>query len=131
MKTSELHTSPFEKETLKYFKNILLAKRKNAIEQMEFIRENISILNEDNDPDYMPASEVEEASSEVQRDSMNYKLLERTHKYVQQIDDALQRIENGTYGICIATGKAISKGRLEAVPHTRYSIDAKQKGLDK
>lgn len=131
MKNSHLHTSPFEKETLKYFENILLAKRKNAIEQMDLIRENISILNEDNDPDYMPASEVEEASSEVQRDSMNYKLLERTRKYVQQIDDALQRIEKGTYGICIATGKPISKGRLEAVPHTRYSIEAKQKGLDK
>jgi RNA polymerase-binding transcription factor DksA len=56
-------------------------------------------------------------------------LLERTKKYIEQINEALARIENGTYGICLATGKPISKGRLEAVPHTRYSVAAKKKGL--
>lgn len=126
-----LHTSsPYDTNTLEYFKKLLLDKREKAVEQLEMTRENINNLNEDNDPDFMPASDVEEASSEVQRDAMNYQLLERNHSYIKKIDEALQRIENGTYGICKATGKAISKGRLEAVPHTEYSIEAKNKGLD-
>ncbi|WP_350356645.1 TraR/DksA family transcriptional regulator [Fodinibius salicampi] len=49
---------------------------------------------------------------------------------INRLNEALQRIEDGTYGICKATGKPISKGRLEAVPHTRYSIEAKKQGKD-
>jgi RNA polymerase-binding transcription factor DksA len=39
------------------------------------------------------------------------------------------RIKKGTYGICVATGEPIEKGRLEIVPHTNYSVEAKLKGL--
>lgn len=130
MKTVQRTPSPFDQQTLEYFKNILLEKRKQAVQEIEQTKENISTLNDENDPDFKPAADVEEASSEVQRDSMNYQLIERTHKYIHRIDEALQRIEDGTYGICKATGKAISKGRLESVPHTRYSIEAKMQGLD-
>ncbi|MEH7792691.1 TraR/DksA family transcriptional regulator [Bacillus safensis] len=43
-----------------------------------------------------------------------------------EIDAALKRMEDGTYGICEKTGKEISYERLKAVPYTRYSIDAKK-----
>ena len=129
MEKTNVEKSPLDKKTLEYFKNLLLAKRKNATEQIDATAENIHILDSDNDPDYMPASDIEEASSENQSDTMNYVLIERNRKYIQQIDDALERIENGTYGICQATGRPISRARLEAVPHTRFSIYAKKKGL--
>nr|WP_175579141.1 TraR/DksA family transcriptional regulator [Bacillus safensis] len=43
-----------------------------------------------------------------------------------EIDAALKRMEDGTYGICEKTGKEIPYERLKAVPYTRYSIDAKK-----
>ena len=46
---------------------------------------------------------------------------------VKNLEDALVRIENKTYGICKVTGKLISKERLRAVPHTTMSIEAKLK----
>lgn len=106
-----------------------MAKRRNAEERLRLTSENIHILDSYNDPDYMPASDISEAGSETQSDTMNYQLTERTCKYIKQINNALTRIENGTYGICEATGRPISKARLEAVPHTRYSIYAKNKGI--
>jgi RNA polymerase-binding transcription factor DksA len=41
------------------------------------------------------------------------------------LENALIRIKNGTYGICVDTGKLIAKDRLKAVPHTMHSIEAK------
>ncbi|MDZ7806446.1 MAG: TraR/DksA C4-type zinc finger protein [Gracilimonas sp.] len=129
MEKSNNRSAKLDQKSLNHFKKILITKRKNAEEELRLTTENIHILDSDNDPDYMPASDVPEAGSDTQSDTMNYQLSERTRKYIQNIDDALERIENGTYGICQATGKPISKARLEAVPHTRFSIHAKNKGL--
>ena len=49
----------------------------------------------------------------------------RQKKYVENLENALMRVENKTYGICKVTGKLISKERLRAVPHTTQSIEAK------
>ena len=57
--------------------------------------------------------------------------IERLLEFINHLDEALTRIENRTYGICQATGKPIARERLEAVPHTRYSIEAKKQGLAK
>lgn len=51
----------------------------------------------------------------------------RQKKYVEQLENALKRIENKTYGICRVTGKLIPRERLLAVPHTTQSIEAKMK----
>lgn len=129
MKQSKNTPSGLDQKSLDHFKKLLIAKRKEANEQLKLTTENILILDSDNDPDFRPASDIPEAGSDTQNDTLNYQLTERTRKYIQQIDDALKRIEDGTYGICEATGKPISKGRLEAVPHTRFSIYAKNTGL--
>lgn len=49
----------------------------------------------------------------------------RQRKFIEQLENALVRIENKTYGICRVTGKLIPKERLRAVPHTTQSIEAK------
>jgi RNA polymerase-binding transcription factor DksA len=49
----------------------------------------------------------------------------RQKKFIEQLENALVRIENKTYGICKVTGKLIPKERLRAVPHTTQSIEAK------
>jgi RNA polymerase-binding protein DksA len=56
----------------------------------------------------------------------NMSLSERQVKYLEQIDDALQRIADKTYGVCQVTGKIIPTERLEAVLTTKYSVEGKE-----
>jgi DnaK suppressor protein len=49
--------------------------------------------------------------------------MDSERRLLVQIEDALGRIETGTYGICEGTGKPISKARLEAQPWARYSVE--------
>ncbi|MCA1730081.1 MAG: TraR/DksA C4-type zinc finger protein [Actinobacteria bacterium] len=48
-------------------------------------------------------------------------------KRLQSVDRALQKIEEGTYGVCDDTGESIPKGRLEAVPEAIYTVEAQQR----
>ena len=57
----------------------------------------------------------------------NEMLMARQKKFIYDLENALVRIKNGTYGICKVTGKLISKERLRIVPHTTTSIEAKLK----
>jgi len=50
-------------------------------------------------------------------------LMDSERKLLHEIDDALQRIEQGTYGICEGTGKPIPKARLKAQPWARYCVE--------
>lgn len=130
MEQPEANQSPFDAETLRHFKELLLEKRREAEEEVEAIESNLSNLQDVEDADYSSsAHHMGDVGSDVEEEELDYQLLERTKKYIGQIDDALERIENGTYGICQATGKPIQKERLEAVPHTRYSIEAKKQGI--
>lgn len=130
MEQQEMTRSPFDTETLHHFKDLLLEKRREAEGEIEALENNLSNLQDVDDADYSSAAHhMGDVGSDVEEEELNYQLLERTKKYIGQIDDALGRIENGTYGICQATGEPISKGRLEAVPHTRYSIEAKREGI--
>ncbi|HQV00809.1 MAG TPA: TraR/DksA C4-type zinc finger protein, partial [Bacteroidia bacterium] len=52
-------------------------------------------------------------------------LAARQRKFIEQLENALIRIKNKTFGICRVTGKLIPKDRLRAVPHTTQSIEAK------
>lgn len=117
-------------EDLAYFRQLLLSKRRQAEGEIEALRESINEGAESDDADISSiAHHAGDIGTEVENTDLNYKLIERERAYIEQINMALERIENGTYGICKATGLPISRGRLEAVPHTRYSINAKELGL--
>lgn len=132
MDQSKIESSPFGEDTLQYFRELLLEKRQEAQEQADKIKSSISDSNDSDDADSSSITHhLGDVGTEIEEQEMNYQLLERTKKFIEEIDDALERIENGTYGICQSTGKPISKGRLEAVPHTRHSMEAKKQGLDK
>ena len=61
----------------------------------------------------------------MEKEQIN-QLAARQKKFIEQLEAALVRIENKTYGICRVTGKLIDKARLRAVPHATLSIEAKQ-----
>ncbi|HMB97169.1 MAG TPA: TraR/DksA family transcriptional regulator [Balneolaceae bacterium] len=121
---------PFSEEELNYFENLLLKKRKEALHEFEAIRKNIENHRDVDDADQSSITHHQgDLGSNMEEQDLNYQFLERTRRYIQQLDRALMRIKRGTYGICVATGEPIEKGRLEIVPHTNYSVDAKLKGL--
>jgi len=125
-------TTPFTDKELQHFKKLLLKNRSEAQEKLDTIRSAQENLTEAEDADYSSLSHhMGDVGSDEQETEMNYLQIERTREYINHINEALERIQNKTYGICKATGKPISRGRLEAVPHTRYSIEAKQQGLTK
>jgi RNA polymerase-binding transcription factor DksA len=65
--------------------------------------------------------------SEVMNKEKNVQLAIRQEKFIRDLNNALLRIENGTYGVCRVTGKLIQKERLKLVPHATLSIEAKRK----
>lgn len=67
---------------------------------------------------------LEDGADTLEKENLN-QLAARQQKFINNLENALVRIKNGTYGICIDTGKLISKERLKAVPHTMHSIEAK------
>lgn len=56
-----------------------------------------------------------------------FELSTRQRRTLNEIDDALRRMEHGTYGKCLACGKSIEPARLEAVPWTPYCLDDQRK----
>ncbi|KOF04032.1 TraR/DksA family transcriptional regulator [Roseivirga seohaensis] len=67
---------------------------------------------------------LEDGADTLEKENLN-QLAARQQKFINNLENALIRIKNGTYGICVDTGKLISKERLKAVPHTMHSIEAK------
>jgi DnaK suppressor protein len=67
---------------------------------------------------------LEDGADTMEKENLN-QLAARQQKFIANLENALIRIKNGTYGTCIDTGKLISKERLMAVPHTMHSIEAK------
>ena len=67
----------------------------------------------------------EEGSSTLSKED-NALLAARQEKFLHNLNNALKRIENKTYGICRVTGKLIQKQRLLLVPHATLSIEAKR-----
>ena len=119
--------TPYSDEELEYFRSIILKKRKEAVRELETLQSTLE-ENMDNSSDESAYSfHMADAGTDAQEREKTYMLFNRTRKFINYLDNALQRIDNKTYGICKVTGKKISKGRLEAVPHTQLSIEAKNK----
>lgn len=129
--TNELKTVYNETE-LEYFRSIILNKREEAKNELDYLVNSIEDMRtQDEDDASSSAHHMGDLGSREESMDLTYRLIERNKKFIRELDRALLRIENGTYGICRATGKPIEKGRLEFAPHTRYSIEAKKSGLDK
>ena len=94
-----------------------------ARKDLELLQENIA--SSDNSDDTAPTFKILEEGAAVLSKEENSALAVRQAKYIQNLENALIRIENKTYGICRVTGKLIPKERLRAVPHATLSVEAK------
>jgi DnaK suppressor protein len=119
--------SPYNDEELEYFRQIIIKKRDESEQDLEMLHSSLRDSMENNTDDSAYSFHMADAGSDAQEREKTYMLYNRTRKFIKYLDEALVRIDNKTYGVCKVTGKKISKGRLEAVPHTQISIEAKLK----
>jgi len=117
--------TPFNEKELEHFRGLILDKRTAAQEDIERMRGQLADAREQSENDTAYSFHMADAGTDAMEREKLYLMIARQQKYVGYLDRALERIENGTYGVCKVTGKAISKERLEAVPHTEISIEAK------
>jgi len=115
----------YSQEELKEFEVIILQKLSSAKEELNSLKESLSKKN-DSGTDYTASTSklLEDGADTLERESLS-QLAARQQKFVINLENALIRIKNGTYGICVDTGKLISRERLKAVPHTMHCIEAK------
>ena len=109
---------------LEEFRGIILGMRAEAQKNLDLLLQ--AMAGSENDVnDTAPTFKNLEEGSNVLSKEENAKLAERQRKFIRDLDLALARIENKTYGICRVTGKLIPKERLRIVPHTTMTIEAK------
>ena len=111
---------------LEEFKAIILEKMEAAKGEFENLRATVMNANENDTEDTSPTfKNMEEGASTLSKEDAG-RLAQRQMKFIQNLQAALIRIENKTYGVCRETGKLIPKERLRAVPHATLSIEAKE-----
>ncbi len=125
MATTENEKTRYSDEELQEFKEIILSKLDQAQHDLELLTDAFS--NGENDiSDTSPTFKVLEEGNSVMSKEENARLAARQQKFIANLEAALIRIENKTYGICRETGKLIPKERLRIVPHATLSIEAKK-----
>ena len=112
---------------LAQFEKLILEKRENAQKELDFIRESLLRNNlSGTDSTQGALKTLEDGADTMEKESLS-QLAGRQQKFISNLENALIRIKNGTYGICKDSGKLIDKKRLMAVPHATQSIEAKLK----
>lgn len=115
----------YSDEELREFDELIQKKLSEARKELDYIKESLSKRNDEGIDSTIGNSKLlEDGASTAERENLN-QMAARLQKFIQQLEHAAIRIKNGTYGVCIDTGKLIQKDRLRAVPHTQHSIEAK------
>ena len=110
---------------LQEFKDIILKKLATAREEFQPLQKSLKDGNENGtDSTNNNYLTLDDGADTFEKENLT-QLAGRLMKFIQNLEAALVRIENKTYGICKTTGKLIPKERLRAVPHTTQSIEAK------
>lgn len=117
----------YSDDELQEFKEIILRKLEKARADFDLLRSSIMNTDGNDISDTSPTFKVLEEGANTLSKEESGRMAQRQMKFIQNLEAALIRIENKTYGICRETGKLIPKERLRAVPHATLSIDAKEK----
>jgi DnaK suppressor protein len=118
----------YSEKELAEFRKIIIDKLEKAKMDYEVLRNTLSYADNSGTDDTSPTFKIIEDGSHVETREETAQLAFRQEKFIRDLQNALVRIENKTYGICKVTNKLIPKGRLICVPHATMSIDAKLAG---
>jgi DnaK suppressor protein len=115
----------YSEEELKEFQVIIGEKLDATKSELNHIKETLSKKNDSGTDNTAGNSKPLEDGADTSEKENLSQLAARLQKFQTQLENAAIRIKNGTYGVCIDTGKLIPKERLRAVPHTQHTIEAK------
>ncbi len=116
----------FGAKDLTYFRGIIVEKRKEILEELAILKESMMDVTtgEYASENSTYSTHMEQGTDAMEREK-TFLFASREGKFLNYLDDALKRIDKGTYGFCIQCGKLIPKARLEAVPHAQLCIECK------
>jgi DnaK suppressor protein len=118
-------TSHLNEQEIEEFRAILTSKRQQLAQTLASLDEGIADQNrtetQDTGNSTVPTHPADIGTDAYERE-LSMRLQIDIQRELVEVDDALGRIEEGTYGLCMATGEPISKERLRAKPWARYSL---------
>ena len=104
-----------DKVKLKKYQEKLITARSEILKDLEFEQEFMSDSTEQGD--------LADLAEIVINNEILNRLSDIEVETIKQIDSALEKIENGTYGVCEGTGKNIPEARLNAIPWTPFTVE--------
>ena len=113
---------------LEEFRVLIQEKLDQAYKDYDVLKSALDNSTGNDVSDTSPTFKVLEEGATTSMKEESARLAQRQMKFIQNLQAALVRIENKTYGVCRKTGKLIPKERLRAVPHATLSIEAKNSG---
>ena len=121
----------YSDEELKEFEVMIQGKLAKAREEFRILKDTLTRNNDEGTDSTSGGNTkvLEDGAETAEKENLGQQAA-RMQKFITNLENALVRIKNGTYGICSVTGKLISKERLMAVPHTTQSIEAKMMKKD-
>jgi len=122
----EMIKTKYNDSELEDFKRLIEEKIRVARGEFIELTAVLSASNSNGDDAAIAGKTLEDGSATYEKEQTN-QMASRQKKFIEQLEAALTRIQNKTYGICRGTGKLIPAERLRAVPHTTMSMEAKLK----
>jgi len=115
------------KNDLEYFKGLIVSKKEELLSELGYLENSsMSATAKDQSGDLSSYSyHMADQGTDTMDREMAFSLASREGRYLHHLNEALERIEKGTYGICRSCGKEISRTRLEAVPNATQCINCK------
>ena len=124
---AQVEKTRYSDEELAEFKAIILEKLEAAKAEYKTLRENVSRSSSNDIEDTSPSFKTveDDGANQLSKEEAS-QLAQRQYKFIQNLEAALVRIENKTYGVCRVTGKLIPKESLRLVPHATLTVEAKE-----
>ena len=113
----------YSDEDLQEFKTLIEGKLEKAYEEVKSLKEQMAEVHENNS-NGQSGDWTDESSNQSQIELLN-NMLSRQQIFIRNLEQALMRIKNKTYGICSVSGHLIDKERLRLVPHATKSVEVK------
>jgi len=116
-----------DKKEMDFFRKLILEKRTKVVKNLEYLKSVVldSTTKEASGEHSSYSFHMADQGTDAMEREKAFLFASRDEKYLKQLDEALERIKNGTFGVCRVCGKEIGHDRLEAVPTTTICYDCK------
>jgi len=127
MENNDFTPTRYSDEELEEFRAIIMEKLEAARAEYNTLRQVVMHNGSNDIEDTAPTFKTVEDDGAYQRSKEEAsQLAQHQYKFIKNLEAALVRIENKTYGVCRVTGKLIPKERLRLVPHATLTVEAKE-----